>query len=436
MGYWTDESCREIALSLNAAFTAPDTDAAETESSSVGPWMVTIDEPGTCGNAVLGPARCLRYETTGPFGILRLATSGLDRSEADPLALSILGTELSPDPSEPEPPTLEPTDLGSIGSGWTNLPAPPAVRSRSAAVVWTGSEVLVWGGHTYTGFSDEVPSDDGFRWNPVTGRSVPIADSPLVARDFAASAWTGRELLVWGGRGREGPLSDGAAYSPETDSWRSISPSPLPGGWPAISMWTGDELLVIGDLSGRHRSGASYDPARDRWASIPDVPGRPFEGIWTGSEAIIRTGQERSLFFRWAPGDEAFEQLPAPTETLSTIAWDGSGIVGLTWEHRAFRYEMGDGSWREIGEAPLPVLNYGPRAIAMPGLVFDVQADAIALLDVSVGSWIDVTPRNSDSFGDTFETIVADDVLITLRRNNETGEERALAYRPPAGISP
>jgi hypothetical protein len=72
----------------------------------------------------------------------------------------------------------------------------------------------------------------------------------------------------------------------------------------------------------------------------------------------------------------------------------------------------------------------------MPGLVFDVQADAIALLDVSVGSWIDVTPRNSDSFGDTFETIVADDVLITLRRNNETGEERALAYRPPAGISP
>jgi hypothetical protein len=45
------------------------------------------------------------------------------------------------------------------------------------------------------------------------------APAPIAGRDGAAAVWTGRQLLVWGGRGRSGsqglhPLCDGAAYYP------------------------------------------------------------------------------------------------------------------------------------------------------------------------------------------------------------------------------
>jgi hypothetical protein len=67
-----------------------------------------------------------------------------------------------------------------LETGWTKLPRPPEVRRGTAATVWTGEQLLVWGGYVYTGFSDEVPQSTGFafdarsrRWEPITASRLP-----------------------------------------------------------------------------------------------------------------------------------------------------------------------------------------------------------------------------------------------------------------------
>jgi hypothetical protein len=51
-----------------------------------------------------------------------------------------------------------------------------------------------------------------------------LAASPLAARVGHSAVWTGGELLIWGG-GPIGarPLADGAAYDPAADRWRRLS---------------------------------------------------------------------------------------------------------------------------------------------------------------------------------------------------------------------
>jgi len=112
------------------------------------------------------------------------------------------------------------------------------------------------------GAGDE-PAPEGWR------RGDP---GPLRHRDFAAQVWTGTELVVWGGD----PDGDsGAAYDPVADRWRVIAPAPIPARCEPSSAWTGTEVLVWGracQLSpgpspGRSRyatAGAAYDPAHDR----------------------------------------------------------------------------------------------------------------------------------------------------------------------------
>jgi hypothetical protein len=62
-------------------------------------------------------------------------------------------------PSTPAPATSgSPTgvELSSLPEGWTELPAPPDIRS-GAAQVWAGSQLLIWGGSS--GWSDEQPPE-------------------------------------------------------------------------------------------------------------------------------------------------------------------------------------------------------------------------------------------------------------------------------------
>ena len=99
-------------------------------------------------------------------------------------------------PTEPADPVPSPSvdGLASLQEGWTELVAPHDPRGGG---VWAGTELLVWGGST----GDDEVLDDGYRFDPLTGSTAPMADGPLEARGQAAMAWTGDELLVWGGWG-------------------------------------------------------------------------------------------------------------------------------------------------------------------------------------------------------------------------------------------
>ena len=59
--------------------------------------------------------------------------------------------------------------------------------------VWTGNEMIVWGG---TG--ELSVTDAGGRYNPGTDSWVPTSAAPA-SRNSHSAVWTGSEMIVWGG---------------------------------------------------------------------------------------------------------------------------------------------------------------------------------------------------------------------------------------------
>lgn len=158
--------------------------------------------------------------------------------------------------------------------------------------VWTGTEVVFVGA--------------GVALDPQTGSWRVIAASPLAERLAATVVWTGEEIIVWGGCDAsipqcddfgKGLFADGAIYQPSTDSWRVMAPSPLPPGNRPSAAWTGTEVLyhaglVEPDAAASAPGGvaASYDPARDRWSPLPDPPLAPRQGLglaWSNSSRLL-----------------------------------------------------------------------------------------------------------------------------------------------------
>lgn len=84
----------------------------------------------------------------------------------------------SDDQRAPAPPAFR-----EVPTGWTDLPAPPEVRSR-AATAWTGEKLLVSGGYVFTGLGEEREEDDGFVFDARAQEWDEPAVSPLARRAF------------------------------------------------------------------------------------------------------------------------------------------------------------------------------------------------------------------------------------------------------------
>src|SRR2546423_5730196 len=126
-----------------------------------------------------------------------------------------------------------------IPDGWTWQPVGPLPGRQGNVAVWTGSEIVYWGG--------DRPGRParGAAYDPKTQEWRRLRRSPLSNRTDAAAAWTGREVLVFGGVNGAGPQNDGAAYDPALDQWRALAPSPPLAPVPPVGTWTGTELLVV-----------------------------------------------------------------------------------------------------------------------------------------------------------------------------------------------
>jgi hypothetical protein len=190
--------------------------------------------------------------------------------------------------------------------------SPGPIESRShAAAIWTGREVMVWGGLSATG----VPFADGAAYDPTADHWRPVPEAPLGARVPLVAAWTGREVLVAGARPGTGRArwsvggTDAAAYDPRTGQWRRLPAMPV-ALVEAVAAWTGSELIVYGGLasppggtdpaSGTRRArGAAYDPVRDRWRLLPVAPlTSPFlTAAWTGREFVAWDDARRTATF-------------------------------------------------------------------------------------------------------------------------------------------
>jgi hypothetical protein len=96
----------------------------------------------------------------------------------------------------------------------------------------------------------------GGRYDPSTDSWMPVATgNEPSARALATAVWTGSQMIVWGGLNIDGgpPATVGGRYDPVNDNWTQISirsnaPSPVPAFHTAV--FTGAEMIVWGGLPG------------------------------------------------------------------------------------------------------------------------------------------------------------------------------------------
>ena len=133
---------------------------------------------------------------------------------------------------------------------WTDLVAPSEFSGRAGHVsAWDGQHFLVWGGRSSSG----LILGDGAVWDSLTGvwKALETSGAPTPRYD-ASSAWTGEEWVVFGGStsmSANGITSTGAAWRPGV-GWRPLS-APVAGvaRSGALSAWTGSQLLTFGGTS-------------------------------------------------------------------------------------------------------------------------------------------------------------------------------------------
>lgn len=227
----------------------------------------------------------------------------------------------------------------------------PAPREGNS-LVWTGSEVVVWGGYFFDDLTyDETYFGDGARYNPATDAwTAMTATGAPAGRYRHSTVWTGSEMIVWGGfyydpYWGEDRAYDGARYDPAMDRWVATDTYTAPSARGFHSaVWTGNEMIVFGGngLFDGDEGAARYDPALDTWSQIqtvnPDTPAaRQFHSaVWTGSEMIVWGGDNGDYEVlaagaRYAPATDTWlpvSQSGAPeARKHHTAVWDGSGMI-------------------------------------------------------------------------------------------------------------
>jgi N-acetylneuraminic acid mutarotase len=202
-------------------------------------------------------------------------------------------------------------------------------------------------------------------------------------------AWTGRELIAWGGGCCGEASSAGFAYSPTTNRWRRLARSPLAPSQSPIGAWTGRELVVL--VSGVEPNvsskpypasfarAAAYDPASDTWRRIAPTPGRhSWDGataVWDRHEVLVVGGAVIAADGRplrlarvplaYNPRTNCWRRL-APMESGRTdfaAVWTGKRL--LVWGGRTdrrssaerppsgFAYDTARNRWSRLPQAPL-----------------------------------------------------------------------------------
>ena len=158
--------------------------------------------------------------------------------------------------------------LNPAGAGtWTAVAPPPTAR-QSHSAVWTGDKMLVWSGAI---FPQTVPVASGAIYTRLSNTwTVMSATGAPTARFQHGALWTGREMIVWGGTSSAGTSftyeGTSGRYDPVNATWAAMGTFGAPAARELPNMeWTGTELIVWGgsngsplNVGGRFRAGQTF----------------------------------------------------------------------------------------------------------------------------------------------------------------------------------
>ena len=190
---------------------------------------------------------------------------------------------------------------------WTEIPAGGPVGRWFHSAVWTGSKMIVWGGRPAFMQENHSVCGNGSAWDPGIGwGSFPTG--PLSPRSHASAIWTGTEMIIWGGTGDAFTEKNDGARCDANGNWQMLPAPPiqLQGRFQHTAIWTGSEMIIWGGVKvdgyiqnevwTSFQDGAKYTPGGG-WtylpATDPNVPQSrtAHSAVWTGQEMIIWGGR-------------------------------------------------------------------------------------------------------------------------------------------------
>jgi hypothetical protein len=360
---------------------------------------------------------------------------------------------------ERNPTVVSPRDPWSWAhEGWTELPAPPEWRD-GAAIVWTGSELLYWGGASRG--SDRQASSRGFAFDPATRvwRSIAPADLPGTN---AKGVWTGQMALFWGfSEGSSGFGMQG--YEPATDTWYLFPSPPHDPTWGGTYAWTGSELIVFGGGakgSPNNVDGSAFDPRTGQWHPIADAPLglNLVSSAWTGTSLIVvgsliddgrHATTETSVAIRYDPSSDTWTRLPDPPVSPQTADVTLVGGALLAWEDytpAGAEYLPDTHSWRSIDTGDLTPSECYAQGAPVEDALLAWNCGRPAAWFASSGTWLGLSrpieptsPQLQYDFGWTYSAgtaAIVDQIESIDDRGTFVGSpdapEHLWLWRPPA----
>ena len=202
-----------------------------------------------------------------------------------------------------------------IPGAMIDLPAAPIGGRRHGGAVWTGTEMVVWGGFD----DDGQRSGDGAAFNLANGTWRVIAAAPIADRSEPAVVWTGTEMIVWGGSiGDDTSVDDGAAYDPATDTWRLLPTAPITSmdGRLTSMVWTGDEAILV------NAAAAAYDPVKNSWRRLAEPPFVGYPAAFAGDSIIVCDG---TLLGRYDVAADSWSMKNVASQAAFVVAPDPEG---------------------------------------------------------------------------------------------------------------
>lgn len=218
---------------------------------------------------------------------------------------------------------------------------------------WTGREMLVGGPLT------------NFAYNPTTNRWRALR----AALGGPMAVWTGREMISWGGGCCGDASAEGLAYNPATNKARKLPASPLAASQRPIGVWTGREVVIL--ISGFDPNGkpyptsfaraAAFNPTTNRWRRIPKLPvafGNP-QAVWDGHCMLVTaagtTGRTTLSFNpttnRWRTRAAMPSRLGAVPTATRPIVWTGTRL--MLWRGRdGLAYNPRTNRWTALSQWP------------------------------------------------------------------------------------
>jgi hypothetical protein len=271
---------------------------------------------------------------------------------------------------------------------WAIVPAAP-VGVRAASVVWTGKEILVWGEAQLPDSSQSPFRTTGAAYDPNTRSWRVLPFAPIGTANGQAAVWTGSEMVIWGGASTS--ISDAAAYDPARNLWRTLPAAPLKRVGYTIGVWTGDRAVFLAGAIA-----IAYLPATNRWQRLPRptaahpplswrlgvAAGSGRVLAWSVSEAMKQTapnafeGIGGTDLFRYDESTNRWTALASGTDAISQpeeAIWTGDRLLV-----RGDMHQPG-----ALGPGPLPEVSawYDPET----GRAQRLSADAMTANHLGAG---------------------------------------------------